>query len=70
MGKKATEGFRVGEKAGSLGAAAATAVGAGLWKDFAPLIKINEIKGRMVPNAKRVAGYKKILGVFKEIGVK
>ncbi|MBI9106793.1 MAG: FGGY-family carbohydrate kinase [Spirochaetales bacterium] len=58
---------RVGEDAGSLGAAAAAAVGAGLWKDFSPLVKINQRTGGVSPNAGRAAEYEKILAVFIEV---
>jgi len=58
---------RVGEDAGSLGAAAAAAVGSGLWKDFSPLIKINKTVHRMRPDAARVLEYEKILTVFSEV---
>ena len=58
---------RVGEDAGSLGAAAAAAVGSGLWKDFSPLVKINKTVDRTVPDAGRVRTYEKILPVFVEV---
>jgi xylulokinase len=58
---------RVGENAGSLGAAAAAAVGAGLWKDFSPLVEINRTVDRVCPDADRVRIYEKILPVFVEV---
>ena len=61
---------RVGEDAGSLGAAAAAAVGAGLWKDFSPLVTINETTGTIEPDPQRSAGYEKILPVFADLARK
>ncbi len=58
---------RIGEDAGSLGAAAAAAVGAGLWKDFSPLQKINETVDRRTPDVEAVAKYEKLLTVFSAV---
>lgn len=58
---------RVGEDAGSLGAAATAAVGAGLWDDFSPLIKINKTVKRISPDVEKAAEYEKILSIFNEV---
>ena len=57
----------VGEDAGSLGAFAVAAVGAGLWKDFDTLTKLHEIKEIIKPNKINTLHYKKMLPVFKQI---
>ncbi|HAK45479.1 MAG TPA: pentose kinase, partial [Spirochaeta sp.] len=67
--KNITESM-VGEDAGSLGAAAAGAVGAGLWKDFSPLKKINATINRRIPDAQTTARYEKLLAVFSEVASK
>ncbi len=61
---------RVGEDAGSLGAAAAAAVGSGLWKDFSPLLKINETISCISPDADHSAEYEYVLDVFKKVAEK
>ncbi|RKX83426.1 MAG: pentose kinase, partial [Spirochaetes bacterium] len=61
---------RVGEDAGSLGAAAAAAVGSGLWNDFSPLIKINETINCICPDANHPAEYEYVLDVFKKVAEK
>ena len=58
---------RVGEDAGSLGAAAAAAVGTGLWQDFRPLKMLNATISRIEPDAEHVAEYNKLLPVFAEV---
>ncbi len=57
----------VGQDAGSLGAAAVAAVGAGLWQDFSPVKQIHQMKNRITPNEKDVAVYRKMLPVFETI---
>jgi len=61
---------KVGEDAGSLGAAAAAAVGAGLWKDFTPLLKINKTISCIRPNSNHSREYEKVLDVFKVVSEK
>ena len=47
----------VGENAGSLGAMACAAVGAGIWKDFKPLIGLNKPVKTLNPNEENKALY-------------
>jgi xylulokinase len=47
----------VGENAGSLGAMACAAVGAGIWKDFRPLIGLNKPVTALNPNEENKALY-------------
>ena len=61
---------RVGEDAGSLGAAATAAVGSGLWNDFSPLIKINETISSISPDVNHPAEYEYVLDVFKKVAEK
>ncbi len=55
----------VDQEAGSLGAAAVAAVGAGIWKDFSPIDDI--VKGRDVsrPDPVAVGKYERILPIFE-----
>lgn len=55
----------VGQEAGSLGAAAVAAVGAGLWKDFSPINAIHKIEDTSKPSPERVARYEALLPVFE-----
>ena len=57
----------VGQDAGSLGAAAVAAVGAGLWPDFERLKSIHHEKALVRPNPDAVVKYQKILPVFARI---
>jgi xylulokinase len=56
----------VGQEAGSLGAAAVAAVGAGLWDDFSTIDKVHEVVDVAEPIAENVDRYEEILGVFKQ----
>lgn len=58
---------KVGEDAGSLGAAALAAVGSGLWKDFEKLKEIHEVVDIAKPEENLSAKYREILPVFKNI---
>jgi xylulokinase len=58
---------RTGENAGSIGAMASAAIGAGLWKDYTPLLKINEPVSIVEKNEKNVVEYRKIFKVYKRI---
>jgi xylulokinase len=55
----------IGEEAGSLGAAALAAVGAGLWKDFAILDDIHQIESVVAPNPDNTEIYKKMMPAFE-----
>ena len=55
---------QVGQDAGSLGAAAVAAVGAGLWEDFSPLKRLHRERSRVLPNPADVALYRKMLPIF------
>lgn len=57
----------VGQDAGSLGAAAVAAVGAGLWSDFSVLKTIHQRKGLIEPDAEAVQKYRRILPVFARV---
>ena len=57
----------VGQDAGSLGAAAVAAVGAGIWKDFDILGEIHVQKGKIEPNTDNNTKYEKILMLFEKI---
>ncbi len=56
----------VGQQAGSLGAAAVAAVGAGLWDDFTKIDAVHQCEHVAQPVAKHVAIYEKLLPVFRE----
>jgi xylulokinase len=47
----------VGENAGSLGAMACAAIGAGIWNDFKPLIGLNKPIKTLYPNEENKALY-------------
>ncbi|MCL2231918.1 MAG: FGGY-family carbohydrate kinase [Treponema sp.] len=55
-GMRTTESV-VGENAGSLGAMACAAIGAGIWKDFKPLIGLNKPLTTLYPNEENKALY-------------
>jgi len=57
----------VGQDAGSLGAAAVAAVGAGIWKDFSILEKIHVLKGEISPNKDNNIKYERILKLFEKV---
>lgn len=57
----------VGQDAGSLGAAAVAAVGAGVWKDFERLNDIHVQKGKIEPNKDNNIKYERILKLFEKI---
>jgi xylulokinase len=56
----------VGQEAGSLGAAAIAAVGAGLWKDFSPIDAIHKAEDAAAPIPANVALYDRLLPVFQQ----
>jgi xylulokinase len=58
---------QVGENAGSIGAMACAAIGAGLWKDYTPLLKINKAVSIIKKNEANAAEYRKIFKVYKKI---
>jgi len=55
----------IGQNAGSLGAAAIAAVGAGLWKNFDKIDEIHKILNVAKPLKKNVERYNKLLVAFK-----
>ena len=55
----------VGQEAGSLGAAAVAAVGAGIWDDFARIDDVHQIEDIAEPNPKNTAAYERLLPVFR-----
>jgi xylulokinase len=57
---------QVGQEAGSLGAAAVAAVGAGLWRDFSRIDAIHKTEDVSVPDPERVRAYAELLPVFKQ----
>jgi xylulokinase len=57
----------VGENAGSLGAMACAAIGAGLWKDFSPLINLNKPISFTAYNRKNRELYQKLYQVFLKV---
>jgi len=66
-GMRITESV-VGENAGSLGAMACAAVGAGIWKDFKPLIDLNKPIKTLYPNEENKALYSgKIYQKFRKL---
>ncbi len=56
----------VGQEAGSLGAAAVAAVGAGLWNDFTPIDQVHQLESRAVPEPAHVAVYQQLLPAFRQ----
>lgn len=58
---------QVGENAGSIGAMACAAIGAGIWKDYMPLLKINKPISIIKKDEKNASEYRKIFEVYKKI---
>ncbi|MBI5818863.1 MAG: FGGY-family carbohydrate kinase [Verrucomicrobia bacterium] len=56
----------IGQEAGSLGAAAVAAVGAGLWKDFSPIDAIHKLEDKSTPVSQHAALYEKLLPIFRD----
>lgn len=56
----------VGQDAGSLGAAALAAVGAGLWRDFAPLRALHRTRAVAHPDPDDAALYRRLLPLFAQ----
>lgn len=56
----------VGQEAGSLGAAAIAAVGAGIWKDFSPIQEVHQVQDVAVPDPANTAVYERLLPVFEQ----
>jgi xylulokinase len=59
----------VDQDAGSLGAAAVAAVGAGLWKDFGRIDSIHEVEAVEEPVTANVAAYSTLMKVFERARV-
>jgi len=57
----------VGQDAGSLGAAAVAAVGAGIWNSFDKLSEIHKEKGKIAPNKDNSIKYERILKLFEKV---
>jgi xylulokinase len=55
----------VGENAGSLGAMACAAIGAGLWKDYTPLKALNKPVSRALCNGEAKKLYEGIYRIFR-----
>ncbi|MHC4178852.1 MAG: xylulokinase [Planctomycetota bacterium] len=55
----------VGQEAGSLGAAAVAAVGAGLWQDFNRIDQVHQTEAVATPDPKNAQVYEKLLPVFR-----
>ncbi|MCP4639343.1 MAG: pentose kinase [bacterium] len=56
----------IGQEAGSLGAAAVAAVGAGLWPDFSPIDQVHRVQDTSEPNAENKAVYESLLPAFRQ----
>jgi len=54
----------VGQEAGSLGAAAVAAVGAGLWSDFDRIDQVHQVQAVVEPIAENTEKYEKLLPIF------
>lgn len=59
----------IGQDAGSLGAAAVAAVGAGLWSDFAIVPSLHVMKSRIEPDQMTFEKYDSLLRLFKKIAL-
>lgn len=59
----------VGQAAGSLGAAAVAAVGAGVWNDFQPIEQAHQVESIAEPNPEHAAIYDKLLPVFRQASI-
>jgi xylulokinase len=57
----------VGETAGSLGAAACAAIGAGLWTDYNPLITLNKAINIKRCNRENYEQYNRIFQVYRKV---
>ena len=57
----------IGEEAGSLGAAALAAIGAGLWKDFSVVDEIHEVESVLEPIPANSAVYRKLDPVYEKL---
>jgi xylulokinase len=55
----------VGQEAGSLGAAAVAAVGAGLWEDFTRIDQLHEVEEVYEPIQRHAKKYEKLLPIFR-----
>ncbi len=56
----------VGQEAGSLGAAAVAAVGAGIWSDFSQIDSIHDVQNVARPDADNVRVYQQLLPIFRQ----
>ncbi len=56
----------VGQEAGSLGAAAVAAVGAGLWPDFTRITQVHQLESVSRPKPENAAVYRRLLPVFQQ----
>jgi len=56
----------VGQEAGSLGAAAVAAVGAGLWSDFSKIDNVHQIEDVATPSPENRAVYESLLPIFRQ----
>jgi xylulokinase len=54
----------VGQEAGSLGAAAVAAVGAGLWNDFSPIEAVHQLQDECRPIAEHSEVYRRLSPIF------
>jgi xylulokinase len=59
----------IGEEAGSLGAAALAAIGAGLWKDFSVVDEIHEVESVLEPIPANTAIYQDLGPVYEKLRV-
>jgi xylulokinase len=57
----------VGENAGSLGAMACAAIGAGFWKDYSPLAALNKAVSVSICNKENSKAYEKLYPVFLKV---
>jgi xylulokinase len=57
----------IGEEAGSLGAAALAAIGAGMWKDFSKVDEIHEVESVLDPIPANSAVYRKLDPVYQKL---
>jgi len=55
----------VGQEAGSLGAAAVAAVGAGVWSDFDRIDQVHQVENVAEPIAENTKSYEKLLPIFR-----
>jgi xylulokinase len=57
----------VGENAGSLGAMACAAIGAGFWKDYTPLIQLNKPINTVRGDSQNRALYETVYSIFRRV---